>query len=238
MNKYIIMLMAAVLVFAFSSCKKVTGEGPLETENRAVDNFTGLSTSITGKINFTRAPFYKVQLQAQRNVLNVIETYRLGNELILQFKNNVHVASHSDIIVNISAPSLESLNLSGAANVNVTGNFVSTNFNTAVSGSGNLAIDSLKIAEQLTVTVSGSGNIRLSSGLAKTERVTVSGSGNVNLLGINAERATARISGSGNIKLHTTQTLDATISGSGDIYYLGSPAITTHISGSGKVLKL
>lgn len=238
MKKIIVMLTVAFAMLSSSSCKKVVGEGPVQTEDRVVTNFSGLTTSIAGKINFTQAPNYKVQIQAQQNILNIIETYKTGNELILKFKNNVNVSSHSDITVNISAPSLESVQLSGAANVNVTGDFVSTNFNAGVSGSGNLTIDSLKIATAITARVSGSGNIKVFRGIAKTENVLVSGSGNIDLFAIIAERAEAKISGSGNAKLHATQTLDATISGSGNVYYFGNPTVITHISGSGKVVRM
>jgi hypothetical protein len=238
MKKIIILLTVAAAILSFLSCKKVVGEGPLQTEDRAIANFNGLSTSIAGTINYTQAPFYKVQIQAQRNILDILESYRIGNELILKFRNNVNVTNHSNITVNISAPSLESLQLSGAANVNVTGSFVSNNFNTNVSGSGNLTINNLQIADAITARVSGSGYIKIFTGTAAAANAFVSGSGNIDLSAIAVQRAEAKISGSGNAKVNTIQTLDATISGSGDVYYWGNPVITTHISGSGKVIKL
>lgn len=238
MKKIMIMLTAAATMLSFSSCKKVVGEGPLETEDRTITNFTGLSTSIAGTINYTQAPFYKVQIQAQRNILNILESYKVGNELILKFRNNVNVTSHSNITVNISAPSLESLQLSGAANVNVTGNFVSNNFSTNVSGSGNLTVDNLQITAVLTARVSGSGNIKVFTGTATIGNVFVSGSGNIDLSAIKTLGAEAKISGSGSAKVNVTQTLDATISGSGNVFYWDNPVVTTHISGSGKAVKM
>ncbi|MGC4102676.1 head GIN domain-containing protein [Ferruginibacter sp.] len=235
-----IVVLAAVLmsIFSFSSCRKVVGEGPVQTEDRIVNNFTGISTSISGKIYFKQSATYRVQLAAQQNILDVIETYRSGNVLIIKFRNDVNVRSHSDIVVNISAPSLESLNLSGSADVNVTGDLSSNDFNATLSGSGNLTIDSMKLTNQLSAAVSGSGFIKLFSGNAKTVNTAVSGSGYIDLSAVNADNGIAKISGSGTTKVKVQQTLDASISGSGDIYYFGNPTVTTHISGSGKVIKL
>ncbi len=237
MKKSIIMLAAAASIFCLSSCRKVVGEGPVETEERALNNFSGLSVSISGKINFIQAPVYKVQIKAQRNILDVMETYKVGNELIIKFSNNVNVRAHSDITLNISAPSLESLNLSGSAKVTVAGVFSVPNFNAVVSGSGDLIMDSVKVTDKFSAGVSGSGSLKITGGLAKTTNAWVSGSGNVDFEAVKADTAIAKVSGSGSVSMFASQTLDATISGSGNVYYWGNPLVNTHISGSGKVIK-
>lgn len=238
MKKTILIATAVISTFLFSSCRKVTGEGPLEISNRAVNNFSSLSVGISGTIYFTQAAQHSVKIEAQRNILDVIETYTVGNELIIKFRNNVNVRSHDKITVWISAPSLNGLHLSGAATMNVTGDLTSSNFNTAVSGSGSLTIDSLKITDKLTTAVSGSGSLKILSGFCKTENVSVSGSGSNDLRGIKTERADVHISGSGSARVFPSQVLDAHISGSGNIYYLGNPVIYTHISGSGGVIRM
>ncbi len=238
MKKIIIMLLAAAIMLHFSSCKKVTGEGPVETENRAINNFSGIYTNIEGKVYFTQFPSYKVEIKAQRNIIDIIETYKSGNDLILRFKKNVYVSNSTDIVINISAPALENLQLSGFGNVYMQGNFTAPNFSTGVSGSGNLSADNLQITNTLTAKVNGSGNIKVVNGQAKKDDVSISGSADIDLLGVKADEAVIKISGSGNTKVYAVQTLNASISGSGKVYYLGNPSISTQISGSGKVVKM
>jgi hypothetical protein len=238
MKKIIIMLLAAATMLNFLSCKKVIGEGPIQTQNRSIDNFNGIVANIDGNIYFTQSPNYKVEINAQRNIIDIIETYKSGNELIIKFRNNLFVGRRTDIIVNISAPSLESFHLNGSGNAYVVGNFTAQQFNTSVSGSGNLTTDNLQITNTLAAHISGSGNIKGLTGFTKTADITVSGSSNIDLLGVKANNVGAGISGSGNVKVHAVLTLDASISGSGKVYYWGNPAISTHISGSGKVERI
>ena len=232
------MLLAAATLCSFSSCKKVEGEGPVETESRSVNNFSGIAASIGCDVYFKQAPEFKVELSAQRNMLNLIETYRSGNDLILKFRNGVNVGHHTDIRVNISAPSLENLQLNGSGNVHVTGDFVANQFNAALNGSGNLLIDNLRINDLLTSGVNGSGNISVLAGTVDTENVKISGSGNVDLSAVKATTSIAQISGSGTTKLNVAKNLDVTVSGSGNVFYYGNPVINTHISGTGKVVRL
>jgi hypothetical protein len=238
MKKIIIMLAVAVNSLTFYSCKKVNGERALQTEDRAINNFSGLTTSISGKIYFTQGANYQVQVTAQQNILDVIETYKIGSELIIKFRNNVNVQGHSDITVNITAPLLNNLHLSGAAHVNVKGNFIANDFDATVSSSGNFTIDHLEVASTLSTSVSGSGSIKLLSGKANESKADVSGSGAIDLSVLRASHAAAKISGSGSVRMNVAQTLDAAISGSGNVYYWGNPSVSTHISGSGKVIKM
>lgn len=238
MKKTILLAVTVISVFLISSCRKVTGEGPLEISDRGVNNFTSASVGISGSIYFTQSAQYKVRVEAQRNILDVIETYTVGNELIVKFRNNVNVRSHDKITVWISAPSLNGVRLSGPGTMNVTGNFTPNNFNAEVSGSGSLSIDSVKVTDKLTTAVSGSGTLKILSGQAKNKDVFISGSGSTDMGAVKADRADVHISGSGSARVFPMLELDAHISGSGNIYYFGNPVIYTHISGSGRVVKL
>ena len=238
MKSLSIMLLGAATLCAFSSCEKIAGEGPVETESRSVNNFSGIATNIDCIVYFKQSPEFNVEISAQRNMLNLIETYNSGNDLILKFKNGVKVGHHTDISVYISAPSVENLQLNGSGDVHFKGDFTGNQFNAALSGSGNLIIDHLQIKDALTASVSSSGNVRVLAGTVNTESVKISGSGNVDLLAVKATAALAKINGSGTLKVNVTQKLDVTVSGSGNVFYYGNPVINSHISGSGRVVRL
>ncbi len=229
------MLAAAAALFMFPSCEKVKGEGPLQTETRAISNFTGVSASIAGKINYKIDPVFKVEITAQRNILDVIETSLVNGHLLVKVKNGVYIKTNEEITVNISAPTADYLRLSGSGDLTVTGNVVAANLDLNISGSGSIIVPSVTIADKIEAVISGSGSMSILGGTAKNEDLRISGSGKFNVDAVAAEKAVITISGSGDAKVKLSQALDATISGSGSIFYRGNPLITTHISGSGKV---
>ena len=235
MKNLIIVLLAVLGIGSFTSCEKVVGEGPVVTETRSVTGFKSVSVSISGKVNYKIDPVYKVEIQAQQNILDILQTNKVGNELVIKFQDGKRVKAHEEILVTIGAPFAEGINLSGSAEFNLVNSLSASNLNLRISGSGNINIVQAELTDKLTATISGSGNIAVSTGTVKNESFKISGSGNINAGNVMAEKATTMISGSGNIQVSPSQSLDATISGSGSVYYHGNPIITTHISGSGKV---
>ena len=238
MKNSIVMLAAAAALLTTPSCQKVIGEGPLQTEVRNISDFSGVSASIGGKINYKIDPVYKVEITAQANILDVLETSKVNGHLLIKVRNGVRVRHNEEITVNISAPSADYLHLSGSGDVIVTGSLNETNLDLDISGSGNITVSSATITEKIKAAISGSGNMKVQAGSAKNEDLRISGSGKLLLEGITAEHAETKISGSGDIKVNLSKSLDATISGSGSVYYLGNPLISTSISGSGRVRPL
>jgi len=236
MKRSIAGLLFAAAIIIFPSCRKVIGEGPLVTETRAVANFTGISSEMSGKVYVTIGPAYKVEITAQRNILDVMNTNVASGVLHIDFKDNVRVRAHEDITVNISAPSADYFRLSGSGNMDVNGEVTANNLKLTLSGSGTIAVQNAVVADKIDAEVSGSGNIMVVNGSAINEDLDISGSGNIQLAGVAAQRTVTHISGSGDVKVVVSQSLDAHISGSGSVYYHGNPIISTHISGSGRVI--
>lgn len=235
MKRSLAVLVVAGL-FIFSSCTKVVGEGPLVTEQRSVGNFTGISSEMSGKVNFTIAPVYKVEVTAQRNILDVLQTNVVNGVLHIDFKNSVIVKTHEDVTINITAPAADYFRLSGSGNMDVYGDVAASNLQVKLSGSGNIAIEKAVVVNKIDAEMSGSGNINIMNGSAVNEDLRISGSGEINVAGVAAENAVTHTSGSGDMKVMLSKKLDAKISGSGSVYYHGNPIISTQISGSGKVL--
>jgi hypothetical protein len=238
MKKLVIMLAAAAELITFSSCKKVVGEGMVQTEIRTITGFSGVSASIAGKIYYKIGPEYKVEITAQRNILDVIQATKLSGHLLLKVKDGVRIKSNEEITVNIIAPAADYLHLSGTGDLAVTGNINSPNLDMSISGTGNITVQSVTVTNKINASISGCGDINVQSGMARNEDLRISGSGKLIMDGVVAEKATTHISGSGDMQVNLSQTLDATISGSGSVYYRGNPLISTQISGSGRVKPL
>ena len=237
MKKLVVVILLLVTgLFIFPSCEKVVGEGPLVTQTRTVGNFTGVSSEMSGKVNFTIAPNYKVEITAQQNILDVLNTNVVNGVLHIDFKNNVRVKQHEDLLINITAPYADYFRLSGSGNMNVQGDITANNLKVTLSGSGDITVQNAVIADKIDTDISGSGNISIAGGSAVNEDVDISGSGKVEMAGVDAQNAVTHTSGSGDVKLALSTNLDAHISGSGSVYYHGNPIISTHISGSGRVI--
>jgi hypothetical protein len=175
-------------------------------------------------------------VSAQRNILDVLETYVSNNKLVIKYRNNVNVRSHLPVTITLSAPDISSIFLSGSGNLETTGSFTPANLDLAVSGSGNIHMQQVHTGN-IEAFVSGSGSIHANNGTTIEQKITISGSGNIDLSNVSAKKVSTITSGSGNIKLYATDWLNVKISGSGNVYYRGNPSINTSISGSGSVIR-
>jgi hypothetical protein len=238
MKKAIFMLAAAAALFAFPSCEKVVGDGPVQSEIRTITGFSGVMNSFAGTVNYSISPNFKVEVIAQSNILDVIETVISDGHLLIRVKNGIRLRSFKDIVVNIEAPSADYLHISGSGDLIVSGEINAENVDMGMSGSGNIFVSNVMVANNINADISGSGNIKVQSGKAKSEDLTISGSGHLTMDGVVAEIVKAKISGSGDLKVNASQSLDAKISGSGSVLYMGHPIVSANISGSGKVKPL
>jgi hypothetical protein len=238
MKRTSILFSLAIAAFIYPSCKKVTGEGPVITENRTTGTYDRISLSIPAEAVYTQSATYGLELQAQQNILNEIETVILRNELKIRLRHpDTRIRSHEPIRVYISAPLINSIEVSGSGNFRVDQPFTPVNLRMLVSGSGHIRIHDV-VTGNIDTWVSGSGDIMVDGGTGNRSEVNVSGSGFADMNNVIVKDADAKISGSGTIKVHATETLKASISGSGTVFYRGSPSISSHISGSGKVVKM
>lgn len=221
-------------LIVFSACEKIEGDGPMYTEDRAHNNFSGIDLRISGNVYFQQLPTYKVEVTAQRNVLDVLETYVSNGRLVIKFEDDVRVRTQDDILVRISAPDLNSIRVSGSGDIYAAAPVATHRMEMDLSGSGNITLHQLD-ADYIDAGISGSGDISVDHGVIREERLKISGSGNMDLSDIVARTVSTNTTGSGDIRVHVTDRLDVKINGSGSVYYHGNPIINTSISGSGKV---
>jgi Putative auto-transporter adhesin, head GIN domain len=238
MKQITFILLSAFISLSVLSCRKVVGEGQVVSETRNETGFNGVAISVPADVVYTQAPTYKVELRAQRNILDLIESPVVNGELRLRFKRNLNLRSFDRVIIHIGSPDMYSLSISGSGKIEVPASIITSRMRLAVSGSGDINIDSLKSTDNIETVISGSGDITVRKGSSVRADILVSGSGKVNMDGVVTNNVDANISGSGNVRVNALQTLKARISGSGDVYYRGTPSITSHVSGSGKIIKL
>ncbi len=232
-----IIAIVSIIAMMFQSCRKINGVGPTVSKNYNVSNFTSIDAGLDADVYYTQDSFFNVEIQAQQNVLDIIETPVVGSELRLQFEKYKNVWKHDRITVHITAPYLTGLGINGSGKIIVDKPITSNSMSLNVNGSGSINVASYT-GQSLTGKISGSGSMSVRGGSVSYEALRISGSGDMDLLGLSAISVSAEISGSGSATVRVSDNLDVRISGSGSVYYSGNPSVQTEISGSGKVRKL
>src|SRR5215203_686512 len=151
-NVSIALFSAIALIFA--SCEKITGEGPVVTETRALTDFNGIDLRMFGEVYFTKSDAYKLEVSAQKNILDKLETSVSNNKLVIKFRNNLNIRSYDEVKIMVSGPDLTNLRVSGSGDIITTNAFTTSRLDLDVSGSGGITIAKTS-ASFADVTISG-----------------------------------------------------------------------------------
>jgi hypothetical protein len=202
---------AGVLFVACSEQR--AGSGVAATETRELGPFSRISLNGEADVNVQVGAEQSVSLRADDNLIGDVQTRVQGGTLDISQPDNVDLDPDIGINVKIAIPSLESIELSGAGDVRVTGVSGST-FRTVVSGAGNVTATGK--VDRVEVEVTGAGDVVLSE--------LVAGDANV------------EISGAGDVHVYASDSLSASVSGAGDIVYSGDPQqVEKDVSGVGEI---
>ena len=235
-----IIILVTILLTA-ASCGKdhlIKGQGSDVINVRNVSGFTGVSLSMDANVELYHDSVFRLEMNGQQNILNVITTNVKGNTLDIDLKRFTAIRKHNPITIRVYMPNLNSMDISGSGDIRCQNSFTSESLNINVSGSGNIGLHGT-VNNSLNAGISGSGGIQLySNGPCLNAKYNVSGSGDINAEWLKADNVDAHISGSGDLKIYAVKQLNAHISGSGDITYRGTPGVSVHISGSGKLRQI
>lgn len=223
---------AVVLLSACANGVNVVGSGKVKSETRAVSGFDKVVLSGIGELSIEQAGAESLTIEAEDNILPLLESTVSGGTLMLGVKDNTSIQTTKPIQYRLTVKNLRALTVSGAGRASMP--MLSTDtLALRVSGSGGVNLSGLT-ATSLTVGISGSGGVTL-DGQVLSQDVTLTGSGTYAARDLASGAATVTVSGSGNATVSVQSTLDARISGSGSVTYFGSPTVTQRVTGSGAV---
>lgn len=225
----------------FFSCKyvggkRVTGNGSLATEERAVSNFSDIEVQGGVDVYVTQGANYAVKVEADRNLLPYIETESDGDELEIGSRDGYNLRPRAGMKVYVTVPALAEIGVSGSGTALLQNKLTSNGrVTTKVSGSGDIkgAID----APQVSANIAGSGTITL-SGNTRDFKAGIGGSGDIRCFDLMSEATDINISGSGNAQVYASKQLDVNIAGSGDVQYRGTATVNQRIAGAGSIRKV
>src|SRR5690349_6606331 len=148
MKNFHLTLCIILLFLAFTSCKKIVVKGPVVTETRQTASFDGLVLKIEADTYFTQDSIFKVELHAQENVLDEIETTVINNNLQIRYRHsNTRVRSNEGISIYVSGPDVRSLTIEGEGYLEAPAPITPANLYLHVKGSGNIKVNNVTTTE-------------------------------------------------------------------------------------------
>ncbi len=234
---FILALISILAIFAVS-CKWtvgfVRGSGNVIAEERDVSDFHKVHLSGVGNLIITQGEAESLTIEADDNIVPIIETDVSGERLDIGFKRGYTFTPSTTIKFYLTVVSLDEISLSGAGNIDCEG-FETEVLQFDVSGAGDVDFD--LEAERVEVVVSGAGNIVL-SGKVDSQEIEINGAGKYNGEDLESRECVISVSGAGSATVDVSELLDVEINGVGNVYYTGSPSVKQDISGLGKIRSL
>jgi hypothetical protein len=203
----------------------------IQAQERPSGDFTGIKAGDSFKIILTQSESNSVKVDAPENVQSQIKTEIKDGILLISSEGNIK--TDKDITISVNIKTLNSLDISGAADLKSENQLVCDKLTIESSGAGDLNLD-VK-ANEIKTTISGAGDVTL-KGSTQSFTASVSGAGDLKASNLESDKTKVKASGAGSAKVSAKQSIDADVSGAGDIIYKGNPTDrNVNISGAGSV---
>ena len=215
----------------------IKGSGNLKTETRQVSGFHEVVLSGIGDLEITQGQSESLEIEAEDNILAVIETKVENGTLYIGFKEGTgNVQPTETIKYTLSVVDVTGLTASGVGNIHVP-DLKTSDLDVQISGVGNIEIDNLD-ASSLAVLISGAGGGEVNAGQVEKLKLEITGAGSFRGPDLEVATADVSITGVGNARLWVTEMLDIMLSGTGGVEYYGQPRVTQLVTGLGSVKSL
>jgi hypothetical protein len=190
---------------------RVVGSGDVVRQERSLGACHQVELGGAARLQVTVGGPQSVLVEAQPNIAALIETTVSNGTL--KITDTKQYTSSRDVVVRITVPSIDGLEISGFSDATITGAH----------------------GPKLDISVSGTGSVT-ASGQVDRLSLACGGAGNAQLQGLVARDAVVSLSGVGNAEINATGTLDVSISGVGSVRYRGSARVVHQsINGVGSV---
>jgi hypothetical protein len=209
-----IALAAPALLVAGASLAGVRGSGNLRTEARDVPAFDAVWVSAGIHAAVSVGPRKPIQIEADDNILELIETTVRDGVLQIGFKRNANISSSHDVHVSIQAPDLHGVGASAGSEIR-----------------GQLAR-----GDEVELDASGGGQVHVRGVEAGELRISGSGGAVIEVQG-RADRASIEMSGGTQVKGADLAVKDVRVDGSGgsEAEVRASGQIRGHLSGGSEL---
>jgi len=238
-----------------SDSNQVRGSGKIVTKNVEVSDFDRVMLANTGDVYIEQGEMESLTIEADDNILPLLDTTVTGAKLVLDSKPNQNLDPSQAIVYRLTVKDLNGIELNGSGNFYVK-TVQSKDMKISVNGSGDVEMKALD-SDSLSINLNGSGNIRIEKiatkkiesdvmgsgditleGKADTQTVSVNGSGNYLAGDLETDSADIRVPGSADITVWVQDHLKIYMNGSGNVRYYGKPTVDQSGGGSGNISSL
>ena len=185
-------------IFNFSINHGVSGSGNIASEKRDLADFSEIEVGGVVQVEATAGKDFSVEIEADDNLLPFVITEVSGG--VLRLRTEKSISTKNSIRVKITAPNIESLEVSGASKVSL-GNVSNENLQIDASGASKITVT----GETANLTIDASGASKIDAENLRSENVAVDASG------------------ASGVKVFAANGLKADASGASNIAYAGSP---------------
>lgn len=207
-------LALASIVFAVTGCwGGISGSGELVTEARPATEFHAVRMEGFGTLAIAVGGASSVSVTADDNLIQYLKTEVAGGTLAITFTAPKGV-SDTHITITVSTPTLDRIDVGGAAEVELTG----------------------ATGPKLALGVEGAARLH-ATGAVDALEITIEGAAQARLFELHSREARVRIDGAGLADVDVKEKLRAEISGLGQVSYRGDPVVEKDINGIGRVTR-
>lgn len=226
---------AASAALAACGIHRAENAGPDTSRAFPVGNFSSIEVAGPYDVRVHTGGKPGVTVKGPQNILDHMVVEVDGDKLQIHSRRNgmwsgAHWSSHSPVVVEVSAPSLDGATIAGSGDVAID-QVKGASFKGAVAGSGSLSLAALDV-QSLKLEIAGSGDIA-AVGKANDADYGIAGSGSINTPKVVTQNLKVSIAGSGDVAAHSVGTADLNIMGSGDVTVTGGAKCKISKMGSG-----
>lgn len=233
--QYTILVLLVIGSFScyFGPHETIYGSGDVITEERNIDDFTGLKVSSGIDVVIRQGKEISLELEADDNLHDVILTEVEGDVLKVYTEKNIRKARSKKVF--LVYEELNSIRISSAGDV-VGENILKTeDLDIDLSSAGDLSLE--VEAENITCDISSSGDARL-SGSTRVLDASLSSAGDLHAYELKAEKVDVRCSSAGDARVYASEEFNLRSSSAGSIYYKGDGRVAnSHTSSAGSIVK-
>ena len=215
MKKILIIGLLLIFAIALPACKfagrGIAGSGNRKTEKRDLKSFKAIDTKGAYEINVTCQKPTSFEIEADDNILPLIETEVHDGVLIVS--NDESYNSSKAVVLRITLPELTEAISHGAGQIKI----------------------SDAAGEKLRLESLGAASIDV-TGKVKSVEISSTGAGEINAANLQAEKAKVDVTGAASVEVYASDQLDVKVSGASSVEYSGNPkTVNKSVAGIGSV---
>jgi len=215
----------------------IQGSGRIITETRTVGAFSRISASGASIVNITQGEPQSLAVEADDNILPLIETAVSGDTLCVGYKPEPlgGISPSKPVTVNVTMKQISELEASGSTRIHAE-SITANDLVIGETGATELAVAALT-AQTLNVQISGAGKCDVAG---KVGSQVVHGSGAIHYSAgkLESQSAEVHISGAASATVWAKETLTVHASGACHVSYFGTPRVTQEASGASSIKSL